>query len=69
MTKPTQGFFTMSDAELHQRLAQTRQELFALRLKARQGALEQPHRIQQSKRDIARMMTALRQQRLKRAQP
>ena len=51
----------MPEAELRQRLAQTRKDLSALRLKARQGAVEHPHRIRQTRRDIARMLTALRE--------
>ena len=52
----------LPEAELRQRLAQTRQDLVTLRLKAKQGALEQPHRIRQMRRDIARMFTALQEQ-------
>ncbi|MBI3087563.1 MAG: 50S ribosomal protein L29 [Candidatus Omnitrophica bacterium] len=52
----------LPEAELRQRLAQTRQELVTLRLKAKQGALEQPHRIRQMRRDIARMLTTLHEQ-------
>lgn len=49
-------------AELRQQASQTRRELDALRLKARQGALEQPHRIRQLRRDLARMLTVLNEQ-------
>jgi len=52
----------MPAAELHQRMAETRRELTALRLKARQGAVEQPHRIRQMRQDIARILTVLAEQ-------
>jgi large subunit ribosomal protein L29 len=51
----------LPEAELRQRLAQTRQELVTLRLKAKQGALEQPHQIRQMRREIARIFTVLRE--------
>lgn len=45
--------------ELQQRAAELRRELGNLHLKARQGALEQPHRIRQMKRELARLLTVL----------
>ncbi|MBI3320463.1 MAG: 50S ribosomal protein L29 [Candidatus Omnitrophica bacterium] len=45
--------------ELSQRLTEARKTLTLLRLKARQGALEQPHQIRQLRRDIARLLTVL----------
>ena len=50
------------EPELRQRLLQTRKDLNARRLKAKQGIAEQPHKIRQTRRDIARMLTALREQ-------
>ena len=44
-------------SELAQRLTQWRQELRDLRLKASRGNPEQPHRIRQLRRDIARTLT------------
>ena len=49
----------LTDPELRQRLDQTRQDLRGLRLKAGGGVIEQPHRIRQMRRDIARMLTML----------
>ena len=49
-------------AELAQRATQWRQELRDRRLKASQGNPEQPHRIRQLRRHIARAMTVRRQQ-------
>lgn len=49
-------------AELAQRATQWRQELRDLRLKASQGNPEQPHRIRQLRRHIARALTIQHQQ-------
>ncbi len=46
--------------ELAQRLTQWRQELRDVRLKASRGNPEQPHRIRQLRRDIARALTIQR---------
>ena len=46
-------------AELSQRVEQTRREIGAIRLKGKQGVLEQPHRIRLMRRDMARMLTVL----------
>jgi large subunit ribosomal protein L29 len=58
MEKPSQ-LRAIPVAELHRQLAQTREELAALRFKAKQGTVEQPHRIRQMKRHIARLLTVL----------
>ena len=47
--------------ELTQQIAQRRTELAGLRRKARQGALEQPHRIRLLRREIARLLTLVRE--------
>ena len=47
----------LSDAELEQKLIDTRQELFNLRFQSVTGALENPARITLAKRDIARIIT------------
>ena len=39
------------------RLADTRQELFNLRVQSATGALEQPARLKHAKREIARILT------------
>ena len=51
----------MSAVELTQKVTQTQRELDTLRLKAKQATLEQPHRIGQLRRDIARIQTLLRE--------
>ena len=52
----------LSASELQQRIVQARKDLGGMRLKASQGALEQPHRIRFLRRDIARMLTLIGEQ-------
>ena len=47
----------MTDDELDQRLADTRQELFNLRFQSATGALENSARLKLAKREIARILT------------
>jgi len=47
----------LSDDQLDQRLADTRQELFNLRFQAVTGALENTARLKLARREIARILT------------
>jgi large subunit ribosomal protein L29 len=47
----------LTDDELEQRLADTRQELFNLRFQSVTGALESTARLRLAKREIARILT------------
>ena len=47
----------LTDDELRDRLADTRQELFNLRFQSATGALENPARLHHTKREIARILT------------
>jgi len=47
----------LTDQELEDRLADTRQELFNLRFQSATGALENPARLKLAKREIARILT------------
>jgi large subunit ribosomal protein L29 len=47
----------LTDDELSNRLADTRQELFNLRFQAAAGALENTARLKLAKREIARILT------------
>ena len=47
----------LTDEELENRLADTRQELFNLRFQSATGALETPARLKHAKREIARILT------------
>lgn len=56
----SQNFQTMTDAELATKLASLKQELFNLRFSHATGQLENPKKITNCKRDIARVMTIIR---------
>jgi large subunit ribosomal protein L29 len=47
----------LTDEELAQKMADTRQELFNLRFQSATGALENSARLQMAKREIARILT------------
>jgi large subunit ribosomal protein L29 len=47
----------LTDEELDQKMADTRQELFNLRFQSATGALENSARLQIAKREIARILT------------
>ncbi|MFN8050348.1 MAG: 50S ribosomal protein L29 [Acidimicrobiales bacterium] len=51
----------LGDAELLEELGRERQELFTLRFKLATGSLETTSKIPQHKRQIARIMTELRE--------
>lgn len=55
----------MSRDELQQNLADLKSELFNLRFQLATGQLENPMRIHQVKKDIARIKTILRERELK----
>ena len=49
----------LSDEELIKRIADSKKELFDLRLKISTGSLEKPSRVDELRKDIARMKTIL----------
>jgi len=51
----------MSPDEMRQKLQDAKQELFNLRFQHEVGQLENPQKLVQTKRDIARMRTILRE--------
>jgi large subunit ribosomal protein L29 len=51
----------LTDDELEQKLANSRQELFNLRFQFATGALENPARLKLAKREIARILTVQRE--------
>jgi large subunit ribosomal protein L29 len=51
----------LTDDDLQQKLADTRQELFNLRFQAATGALENSARLRLAKREIARILTVQRE--------
>ena len=52
----------MSPAERQQKLNDLKQELFNLRFQREGGQLENQQRIVQTKRDVARLMTVMREE-------
>ncbi len=54
-------FAALGDEELVHRLSDTRKELFNLRFQFATGQLDSPARLGQVRRDIARMLTVLRE--------
>lgn len=51
----------MPEAELQERLRENKEELFNLRFQKVTGQLDNPHRVKQVKREIARILTVLRE--------
>ena len=51
----------LPDDELRQKLAEGKEELFNLRFQIVTGQLDNPRRIKQVKREIARVLTVLRE--------
>ncbi|MBE3102125.1 MAG: 50S ribosomal protein L29 [Firmicutes bacterium] len=58
-------FRDMSGDELNENLAQLKSELFNLRFQLATGQLENPMRIREVKKNIARVKTILRERELK----
>lgn len=52
---------TMTSAELEAKLSELKAELFNLRFQLAINQLDNPHKITETKRDIARVMTVLRE--------
>jgi len=50
---------TLSDEELSSKIEESKKELFDLRLKNSTGSLEQPSKIREIRKNIARMKTIL----------
>lgn len=62
MAKPrAQALKDLSDSELFDRLAETRQELFTLRFQHVTGQLENSSRLGLVRKDVARLLTELRE--------
>ncbi len=54
----------LSSEERQRKLVELKQELFNLRFQHATGQLENPQRLKQIKRDVARVQTIIRQQEL-----
>ena len=60
----TTSFFEMTNEELNVKLASLKEELFNLRFKHRAGQLDNANQLNVCKKDIARVMTIIRQREL-----
>lgn len=58
-------YFDMTDTELDQQLAELKSELFNLRFQLATGQLQNPMMIRETKRNIARVKTILRDRQIK----
>jgi large subunit ribosomal protein L29 len=56
-------FRDQTTEELHERERELSEQLFALRLQKVTGQLEKPARVREVRRDLARVMTILREKR------
>lgn len=55
-------FKDLSVDELNERVSKLKRELMDMRIQATGGKLDKPHQIRLVRRDVARLLTALRQQ-------
>jgi large subunit ribosomal protein L29 len=55
---------SLSSEERQQKLVEMKQELFNLRFQHATGQLENPQRLKQIKRDVARVQTVIREEEL-----
>lgn len=54
----------LSDKELSDKIAESKKELFDLRLKQSTGTLDKPSKIRELRKNVARMKTILRERKL-----
>ena len=54
----------LSDEELTKRITDTKKELFDLRLKQATGSLDKPSKIHELRKEVARMLTILKEREL-----
>ena len=62
----TEDLRNMSDVDVDQQLSQTADDLFQLRMRGAHEVLENPMKIRQLRRDIARLKTIQRERELSR---
>ncbi len=60
----TEELRLLESVELLQKLEEKREELFKLRLNWSAGSLENPNQMRQARKEIARMLTVLREREL-----
>lgn len=57
----------LSNKDLEGKIIEAKKELFNLRMKQSTGTLEKPHKINELRKDVARMKTILRERELEEA--
>lgn len=57
----------LSNRDLEGKIMEAKKELFSLRMKQSTGTLEKPHKINELRKDVARMKTILRERELEEA--
>lgn len=57
----------LSNKDLEGKIMEAKKELFSLRMKQSTGTLEKPHKINELRKDVARMKTILRERELEEA--
>lgn len=55
----------LTDVEVNEQIAQAKEELFRLRFRSATQQLENPMLVRQLRRDVARMLTILREREMK----
>ena len=61
MAKTKDSLRDAGDAELFDQLAEAKEELFNLRFQNVTGQLDNPHRLREVRKDIARVLTVMHQ--------
>lgn len=59
--KPADDLKDLNSEDLVQKIQGFKREMFNLRMQRAEGKLVQPHRFRQARRDIARVLTLLKQ--------
>ena len=54
----------LSNKELNDKIKESKEELFNLRMKQATGSLEKPSRVRELRKDVARMKTIIREREL-----
>ena len=68
MAKETDQLRDLSEDELGEKLAEAKEELFNLRFQLVTGQLDNPMRIKQMRKHVARILTLMREQELAQAE-
>ncbi len=63
-SKELKEFRNLTDADLTKKIKESKKELLDLRVKLATGALDKPARINELRKNVARMMTILREREL-----